>query len=93
MDVTVGQTAYREMAVTMDMVAKYAEISGDYNPLHFDEEFVSQARFGRLICQGGITHRAIARPGCYGHAWGRHGLHESELVLSPTGVHWRRHQI
>lgn len=55
MDVTVGQTAHRKMAVTAEMVAKYAEITGDYNPLHFDEEFVRQTRFRRPICQGGIT--------------------------------------
>lgn len=55
MDVTLGQTAHRQMVVTADMVAKYAEITGDYNPLHFDEEFAGQTRFKRLICQGGIT--------------------------------------
>ena len=55
MDVALGQTAHRQMVVTADMVAKYAEITGDYNPLHFDEEFAGQTRFKRLICQGGIT--------------------------------------
>jgi acyl dehydratase len=43
------------MAVTSEMVAGYAEITGDYNPLHFDSEFVAKTRFKRLICQGGIT--------------------------------------
>ena len=55
MDVKVGQTSHREMTVTADMVTRYAEITGDHNPLHFDEEFASQTRFKRLICQGGIT--------------------------------------
>ena len=55
MDVSVGQTAYREMQVTAEVVESYARLTGDYNPLHFDEEFASRTRFGRLMAQGGIT--------------------------------------
>ena len=55
MEVRIGQKARREMAVTEDMVAAYARITGDYNPLHFDTEFASRTRFERLIAQGGIT--------------------------------------
>ena len=36
MDLSVGQKAHREMNVTEDMIRSYAEITGDYNPLHFD---------------------------------------------------------
>ena len=43
------------MSVTVAMVKSYAEITGHYNPLHFDEEFTSKTRFDGLICQGGIT--------------------------------------
>ena len=55
MDLTVGQVSLREMVVTADMVAQYAEVTGDYNPLHFDQEFAARTRFGRLMAQGGIT--------------------------------------
>ena len=53
--VTVGQNIQRELSVTEAMVKGYAEITGDYNPLHFDEEFASKTLFGGLIAQGGIT--------------------------------------
>lgn len=33
----------------------YAKITGDYNPLHFDEKFASKTKFGKLISQGSIT--------------------------------------
>jgi acyl dehydratase len=36
-------------------VRKFAEISGDYNPLHFDEAFAARTKFGRLVVQGGLT--------------------------------------
>ena len=55
MDIQVGQKATRELTVTAEMVSAYAEITGDYNPLHFDEEFAASTRFGRLMAQGGIA--------------------------------------
>ncbi|HSC27856.1 MAG TPA: MaoC family dehydratase [Vicinamibacterales bacterium] len=51
----VGQKASRSLAVTADHVGKYADISGDRNPLHFDEAFAAQTKFGRLVVQGGLT--------------------------------------
>ena len=41
--------------MTEQTVAAYAEITGDYNPLHFDAQFAGATRFGRPIAQGGIT--------------------------------------
>ncbi len=55
MELEVGQRATRELAVDEGMIAKYAEITGDYNPLHFDAEFVARTRFERLMAQGGIA--------------------------------------
>ena len=55
MGLTVGQKASRTMTVTAEQVRKYAEITGDYNPLHFDEEFVARTKFGKLVAQGGLT--------------------------------------
>lgn len=55
MELEVGQRASRELAVDEEMVRKHAEITGDYNPLHFDAEFAAKTRFGRLMAQGGIA--------------------------------------
>ena len=55
MDIEVGQVAERELVVTPEIVRAYAEITGDYNPLHFDEDFVAGTRFERLMAQGGIA--------------------------------------
>ena len=54
-NIAVGQTATRSITLTSQHVKSYAELSGDYNPLHFDEEFVSKTRFGKLVVQGGLT--------------------------------------
>jgi acyl dehydratase len=55
MKVAVGQRASRSLTLTSDHVRKYAEISGDHNPLHFDEAFAARTKFGRLVVQGGLT--------------------------------------
>lgn len=55
MTIQVGQRATRSLTLTADHVRTYAEISGDHNPLHFDEAFAAQTKFGRLIVQGGLT--------------------------------------
>ncbi len=55
MNVSVGQTASRSMTVTREHVQKFADLTGDYNPLHFDESFAAGTRFGRLVAQGGLT--------------------------------------
>ena len=55
MDLRVGQTATRSLTVTADHVQTFAELTGDYNPLHFDEDFAANTKFGRLVVQGGLT--------------------------------------
>ena len=55
MPVSVGQKATRTMTVTAEHVRAYAEMTGDYNPLHFDEAFASRTKFGKLVAQGGLT--------------------------------------
>lgn len=55
MNLIVGQKATRSMTLTGKHVKDYADLTGDYNPLHFDEEFAAGTSFGRLVVQGGLT--------------------------------------
>lgn len=55
LDLAVGQTATRTLTLTPAHVETFAELSGDRNPLHFDEAFAAGTRFGRLVVQGGLT--------------------------------------
>jgi acyl dehydratase len=52
---TVGQTATRSIKLTAGHVKTYSDLSGDYNPLHFDEDFARKTKFGKLVVQGGLT--------------------------------------
>src|SRR6187551_915635 len=55
MAVTVGQRASRTLTLTSDHVRTFAEITGDYNPIHFDRDFTSHTKFKELVVQGGLT--------------------------------------
>jgi acyl dehydratase len=51
----IGRTATWTRIFTADDVDGYARITGDRNPLHFDEDYASRTRLGRLVVQGGLT--------------------------------------
>ena len=55
MNIAVGQKASRSATLTAEHVHTYASLTGDHNPLHFDEVFAAKTRFGRLVVQGGLT--------------------------------------
>ena len=55
MAIAVGQRAQRTLTLTSDHVKTFAALSGDYNPLHFDEAFAARTKFQRLVVQGGLT--------------------------------------
>ncbi|MDP6453291.1 MAG: MaoC family dehydratase [SAR202 cluster bacterium] len=55
MNVEVGQKATRSITLTADHVKTFAELTGDYNPLHFDKEFTEKTQFKELVVQGGLT--------------------------------------
>ena len=55
MNLTIGQTATRSLTLTEMHVKTFAEITGDYNPIHFDEAFVAKTKFKRRVVQGGLT--------------------------------------
>ncbi len=51
----VGQMAQRSREVAARDIELFTEISGDRNPLHYDEEAARATRFGGIVVQGGVT--------------------------------------
>ena len=52
---TVGDKASRTRRVRREDIALFTELTGDRNPLHYDEEVAGRSRLGGLIVQGGVT--------------------------------------
>ena len=51
----VGQKAQRSRTVQAEDINRFTEISGDRNPLHYDEQAAKATPFGGLVVQGGVT--------------------------------------
>ena len=54
----VGQKAERSRRVEPGFIRLFTEISGDRNPLHYDEAAARASRFGEIVVQGGVTSRS-----------------------------------
>lgn len=52
---TIGQTAELSRTVTSDDIVKFTDISGDNNPIHYDEDAAKATKFGEIVVQGGVT--------------------------------------
>ncbi len=59
-DIVLGQSAEVVHTVTEEDVQKFGELSGDYNPLHFDEEWAKKTMFGSRIAHGILTAAFIS---------------------------------
>ena len=55
MTMNVGDSARRTRRVEQRDIELFTEISGDRNPLHYDEAAATASRFGGIIVQGGVT--------------------------------------
>lgn len=51
----VGQRAERSRVIGPGDIELFTAISGDRNPLHYDDTRASRTRFGGIVVQGGIT--------------------------------------
>jgi 3-hydroxybutyryl-CoA dehydratase len=54
-ELSVGMSAERARTVTADDVLRYAEVTGDFNPVHVDAEVAAKSRFGGLIAHGMLS--------------------------------------
>ena len=60
-----------EKRITQTRIEKYAEASGDFNPIHLDHDFAAASRFGGTIAHGMMIAAAIseAMTAAFGRAW------------------------
>lgn len=71
-DLTIGLMAEYRKTITETDVVLFAGLTGDNNPMHIDEEFASETRFGGRIIHGMLTASMLSSvigmklpgPGC-----------------------------
>ena len=56
----IGQMASFSKTITETDICLFAGISGDFNPIHMDDEFARRSKFKRRIAHGAIALSLIA---------------------------------
>ena len=60
MDYKVGDTATVSKTITDDDIRHFADLIGDHNSVHIDDEFAKKTRFGRRIAHGMLSASLIS---------------------------------
>ncbi|MFW9806639.1 MAG: acyl-CoA dehydrogenase family protein [Candidatus Thorarchaeota archaeon] len=60
-EIEIGEKAESTMIVTDEHIDLYAQMSGDYNALHMDDEYAATTMFGKRIAHGPIGGALVAR--------------------------------
>ena len=50
-----GAVAERTRTTRIEDIHRFTQMTGDRNPVHYDEELAKKTAFGKLIVQGGVT--------------------------------------
>ena len=58
--INIGDSFSKSRLVTDELIRAFAEVSGDFNPIHLDEEFAKTTRFGRRIAHGMLSGAFIS---------------------------------
>lgn len=61
MSIPIGTVFTEKITITDEMIRKFAEVSGDFNPIHMDDEYAKNSRFGRRIAHGMLSAAFISR--------------------------------
>ncbi len=59
-ELQIGQSAEFAKTVMSEDVVRFAEITGDFNPVHLDEAAAAKSRFGGRIAHGMLTAGLIS---------------------------------
>ena len=48
----VGQSYETSFVITAEMIERFAEVTGDHNPIHLDEDYAGKSIFKQRVAQG-----------------------------------------
>ncbi|WP_375209632.1 MaoC family dehydratase [Hyphomonas jannaschiana] len=59
-DLEIGQSHETVHKITADDIQRFAEVSGDFNPLHMSDEYAATTMFEKRIAHGALTASYIS---------------------------------
>ena len=60
-----------EKIIDRERISRYAEASGDHNPIHLDPEVAAASQFGGIVAHGMLTLAFVSESLClaFGRSW------------------------
>ena len=86
-DIKIGQKEKFQIIITKSLINEFAQISGDFNPLHMDEQYTNLTPFKQRICHGMLLASFFSQlVGMY--LPGKNGLYFSQSLkfISPCFI-------
>ena len=77
-EIKIGDKKEFEVAITPKLIDKFAELSGDFSPLHMDKKFAEKTKFGKRVAHGFLAASFLSQ------LVGMHLPGERALYLSQT---------
>ena len=60
-EIDVGLKHSFEVIINEELEEDFATISGDFNPLHIDEQYAKKTKFGKRVCHGMVLASFFSR--------------------------------
>jgi len=60
-EIVIGSKHSFEVTISDELEEDFAKISGDHNPLHMDEHYASETKFGKRVCHGMLLASFFSR--------------------------------
>ena len=60
-EIKIGLEHHLEISIDEKLEGDFAKISGDFNPLHMDEQYAKKTKFGKRVCHGMLLGSFFSR--------------------------------
>ena len=91
-EITIGYVKEFQIIVTESLVANFAKLSGDFNPIHMNEDYAKSTKFKRRVVHGMFLASFLSRMVGM-HLPGKNALYVSQSLEFPNPCFISRSRI
>jgi 3-hydroxybutyryl-CoA dehydratase len=83
----VGQSYETSFAITAELIERFAEVTGDHNPIHLNEDYAGKSIFKKRVAQGMLQAGLLSGIlGCYFPGVGTIYLSQTLKFIKPVFI-------
>jgi 3-hydroxybutyryl-CoA dehydratase len=83
----VGQSYEKSFAITAELIERFADVTGDHNPIHLNEDYAAKSIFKQRVAQGMLQAGLLSGIlGCYFPGVGTIYLSQTLKFIKPVFI-------